>query len=486
MINPLLLPELLAEVARYVDSLDWVSCSQVCWTWHTHFNPLVWKTCVINSATKTPPIHALTTYAHHIRKLDYLGLLFDYFPRYLNLEILDISTHSHTSADYQAWMGTMALIRETPSLSAVRLSGWQSIPAVGIWDAIRENRQVTRLALSHINISFTTVAPFLQACTTLEELELNGCIIWNPWRSHVGSLWIPKSLPRLQHIRWESLINIRGEDQVRLMALCPEIRSIYWRGGVSGQFPMNVFLEHLTAGAFPNLESLDVLGRGIHDSTIEAVVKRMKPMKTLNFVQTEFGRASLDALQLHYQTLQELNLTQCHQVKSADIMKLLRSCPLLTMFKAETLTSSNVDENERWACAERLRELVLYFELDGHDPRSESQRVFECLSNLTALRRLNISKYNTQMSRQQTSSSVPLQLRLDHGMGQLSTLKHLEAIYFNMTDQTMTMNEGMWMKRNWRCLSLVRGRFSLSPHVNMQLEQLFMGRSETFAGRCGS
>ncbi|KAF9115446.1 hypothetical protein BGX27_007821 [Mortierella sp. AM989] len=496
--HPLLLPELLSLVKDYVEPEDWFSCSLVCCSWHTTFNPFVWDTCTVDPFQPSPPsVQALETHAPFIHTFIFSGYIPpSYFSaQYTNLHTLKMqcqnitfcipnSTTDTRETINQMWLRVAALIRNSPSLSTIHISAQRDTLVNEIWVAIKDSPKVKTLRLAQLKVNHAQSLDFWKACSVLEKLEIDGCIIRDP----LGSLWnvvgLPPSFPHLVEIKFESVSDIRAENQIQIMAMCPKLRSMYWRGGGVSEFPVDYFESAVThRKEFQHLESIDLMGRTIPDNSICDIVKSLrKPLRKLALFQTCVGPLSLAVLGTHFQTIQELDFTECPQIHSKDVIMLLRSCPLLTSFKAGMLSSLDVKENESWPCSDRLLALYINIQLEEDDIQAASQRVFNCLSKLTSLRTLNIVKYSGLIGYLQHNDS-PLQLRLDSGLSKLSTLRYLELMSFDKSGQSMTMQEGEWIKRNWKRLVAIRGRFNANQEMNQKINSLFITQNDRFHRR---
>ncbi|KAF9352183.1 hypothetical protein BGX26_009948 [Mortierella sp. AD094] len=374
------------------------------------------------------------------------------------------------------WRGVATLINSSSSLSTIEITAQRNSVVNEIWEAIKDSPKVRTLILSHVKVSFVQSPNFWEACTVLEKLDLNACIVT------VASP--PSYFRRLTDIRFDSLTDFPPEHQIHIMSLCPELKSIFWRGGGASIFAIDRFtIGIVDRGEFRKLESLDLMGISIQDYNLCQVIKHIKqPIKKLALIQTGVGPMSLTALELHFHTIQELDLTECLELSSKDTARLLRSCPLLVSFKAGKLSSLDVKEDESWPCSNRLLTLLVNIQLEKDDVQEASRRVFACLSKLTSLRTLNIVKYTSTMGDSQQSGR-PLQLRLDCGLSQLSTLRYLELLVFDKSGQSMTMEEGIWIKTNWKRLVAIRGRFNDNMELNVLVGDLFRDLNNRFFRR---
>ncbi|KAF9994848.1 hypothetical protein BGZ79_000363 [Entomortierella chlamydospora] len=373
------------------------------------------------------------------------------------------------------WRGVATLINRSRSLSTIEIAA-QRYPIVNeIWEAIQDSPKVKTLILNHVKINAEQSPNFWKACTVLEKLDLDACLFTiAPTPSH---------FPLLTDIRFGNLTGISPENQIHIMSLCPELKSIFWHGGMPISAIHRFTIGIVDRGEFKKLDSLDLTGLFIRDDDLRKVIKHMKqPIKRLVLVQTGFGPSSLTALELHFHVIQELNLVDCLEISSKNIARLLRSCPLLVSFKAGELSSLDVKEDESWPCSDRLLTLLVNIQLAEDDVQEASRRVFACLSKLTSLRLLNIAKYTSVMGSSQKSGR-PLQLRLDCGLSLLSTLRYLELLIFDRSRQSMTMEEGIWIKTNWKRLVAIGGKFNDNNEQDIQIRNLFQDLNSRYDRR---
>ncbi|KAF9358947.1 hypothetical protein BGX26_000553 [Mortierella sp. AD094] len=449
---------------------------------------MVWETCIVDNQDAPSPISpdSITTHAHHIRTLIYRGLAPPHYLsiQFLNLQALKIQggTLSFAAAGKggdgrvvleRMWSGVAALIRNCPTLTTIHLSTNRSVLTNEIWDAIRKNTNTRALQLSNIKIDWRQAIDFWRVCTALERLEMDTCFFEIPLHFRDSLSELSETFPRIRELKFNDL-RIHPHYQYELIARCPELRSLSWRGKRTRPFPMQELHISISCfNLFSNLDSLDVAGSSMQDPDIYLAIKYMqKPIKKLGLSRSQFGPWSFEALELHFHTLQELDLTDCRNVKSKEIASILRSCPLLIYFKAGTLSSLDVEDYDPWACANRLLTLHLYIEVEESEVERASRRVFNCLSALTSLQELNIAGRGRN-KRSSLQKAKPLQLRLDCGLAYLSKLWHMKKFYFGERGQEMTMDEGKWIKEHWRMLQSIQGRFNKNSIVNSQIQELF-------------
>ncbi|KAF9350619.1 hypothetical protein BGX26_011250 [Mortierella sp. AD094] len=451
----------------------------------------VWESCVVDHSKDARSIisaDALKSHAHFIHTLTHRGLISPehLLIRYPNLRTLRIHDNapSYAGADrvsycgqptamMKMWLGVAALIRDTSTLTTVELSANRSVLANRVWNAIEVSSTVTTLRLSNVDIGHHQTVDFWSACATLKKLEMEHCFVWSSWRST-----LPDSFPRMQEIKFRD-VRLRTGNLIRVMANSPQLLSFFWRGGRKQDwFSVREIYKGLeTTTGFLSLESLDLSSGDLNDGDISQVIRGMKnPIIKLAFPKTMAGSLSLTALEPHFRTIQQLDLRDCWRLKSKDTVMLLRSCPKLISFKAGMLHASHVEEDERWACADNLTGLYVYITVceEPSQLEEESRRIFACLSKLTLLQEFDIARYGTTVDLSSGENTrQPLQFRLDRGFRQLSTLSRMRKLSFGAEAQAMTMDEGLWIKKHWRMLESIQGKFNVDSKLNGSLRKLF-------------
>ncbi|KAF9092565.1 hypothetical protein BGX27_001790 [Mortierella sp. AM989] len=473
--NPLLLPDLLQPISRYIEPEDVYNCCLVSKTWYDAFNPLLWRTVIINNRNRPLLISART---HHIRKLVFQGsTLPNYLPtQWSRLEILNIQDNSCSTILNPLWSSVAEIIRESPTLTTIQLHSFQGELAIEVWESIKNAPNVHTLRLESVEFNTQQANMLWSICTVLENLELHACMIPNPQESAADDLRnLPVAFPRMHEIKFVGLKDIPMDQQFLLLQKCPKIRSVCWHGRRVNLFMINNTFPFDTS--FLELESLDVKGLTQNNEVNDFIAGNKKPLTKLVVQGCSFSERTVDHLKRHFQTLKELDIKLCTQVESKDIAMLLQSCPLLTSFKAGLLLASDIRRGETWP--DELVTLHINIGLQGCNPEVASRRIFECLSKLILLQELNLSGNKRHDKRR----SEPLLLQLDYGLDKLSTLRCMTRFYFGEEGQTMTMKEGKWIKRHWRILQVIQGTFNSDLKVNGQIHRLFRDENKRYLHR---
>lgn len=379
----------------------------------------------------------------------------------------------------EVWASLARIVETNPGLTTVEIEKIPRTPTEVFWKALADHPGIRTLRFDQVRVDNEHLEDFWKACSGVDVLTLQRCRIMNSGSNDPADA-LPTNFRRLQKLNIENVVQPLPHTQIELLRHCPQLTSFYWRGGIIHGLARDSLLSILGSGRLPNLDSMDIMGTNLTDLDTEHIVQCMSRVRKLAVYQTNFGPSSLRSLEPHFKSIEELNLLQCPFVTSADIALLLRSCPLLRVFKAEAIVSDDIKDGEVWPCHERLDTLVLYFDLTLSDHLADCQRTFSLLSKLKALRRLNISRYKTLRGRPIVGDPKNgLQLRLDHGLGQLRTLRHLMVLYFEGLPQNMTLADAHWMEEQWKAIRVVQGKYNAKNEINREIRSFF---KDTFSG----
>ncbi|KAF9114377.1 hypothetical protein BGX27_011010 [Mortierella sp. AM989] len=295
-------------------------------------------------------------------------------------------------------------------------------------------------------------------------------------------------LIHLQHIHIQGIHGLESEGQLRLLMLCPNIKSFYWRGILfKTKFQVDRWVEYIESGMWPQLTSLDVLGEEFHDEGLSRVIERLPlPLTKMLVKTTDFGPMafhSLISISRHYTHLQELELFACSNVTSSMIQQVMVTMPALEHFSANRLCVTDIfgisskhqsgisGYGGSWICKNlRILKLCIDMGVDS-DPQAleyvEQQR--QVHQRLSKLERLEVLEVSRDLPYREGIVKVrKLDHRLSTGLGHLSSLKRLRKFQFK-PGQTLTMEEIEWMASTWEFLTTVSRNMNLDQKVNDEL-----------------
>ncbi|KAF9356334.1 hypothetical protein BGX26_005405 [Mortierella sp. AD094] len=281
----------------------------------------------------------------------------------------------------------------------------------------------------------------------LVTLHLEDLMLWE-CNEDVFSESAP--FPHLKHLNIQKMRGIVPKDMLRLLKLCPNLKSLYWRGALTrAKFQVDQWVKDVESGVWSRLTCLDVQGEEFHDEGLSCVIKSLPlPLEKFMVKATGFGPMAFDALittERHYNHIQELELSGCLDVESSMIQKIMAKMPALEYFSANRLfatdivDTSGVDQNgdndgQEWIC-KNLRTLKLCIDMGAtSDPstleyKERQRQVYSRLSELELLETLEVGRdlvilgLKAEVRRLENGASA--------GLGQLLSLKRLKEVSIN-------------------------------------------------------
>jgi hypothetical protein len=194
----------------------------------------------------------------------------------------------------------------------------------------------------------------------------------------------------------------------------------------------------------------------------------------------KLGRATMNALAMHYSTLQEFYIDGHPDHLSSDLVQVLRSCPHLHTLRYTHWRSgiSAVDSEvfadmdpitgslKPWLCEGSLKMLEIKIariprpDLKKDDVDEEAypgqgreiqSQVYGRLGRLTHLEKLRLSDVTS------TPRSDCLEMTLESGLDKLSGLKSLQELNVGSMETNIGTKEIQWMVENWPKLGVIHG-----------------------------
>ena len=230
----------------------------------------------------------------------------------------------------------------------------------------------------------------------------------------------------------------------------------------------------------PLIECLHLMAGTTSDQQLSWIIDSCRKLTTFLDSDSMFGELAFRSLARHFATLQELNLGRCENVNSKMVQQIMTSCTGLILFYGTTLNASDIlgditdedatevetvvqEQPRDWVCTNLRFLTITICGLEGK-PLAWHRRVMQQLARLNKLDTLSIC-----------ASAIPplaspavrggLDLRLEAGLGHLSSLKQLVALHFEGMWQQMEEQDVIWMIEAWPKLRRVMGEYS-HPSLN--------------------
>ncbi|KAF9172524.1 hypothetical protein BGX21_005385 [Mortierella sp. AD011] len=483
MVHPLELHGIRFNIGVYLNTNDLINCSRVSKEWNSTFSNLIWRHVILHDP-RLPPLEQIQAHAEHIYTLA-ICFLPDWNYSRLNLPRLhSIKVYPNVATPNVVLLLDTLIRNHSSSLKRFQITGGNSLIPSGIFNAIGICSSLMSLKLSRVTLTLDAVKALFAACgnkgqvardaqkkdyatsrsksSGLVSLRLTD-LRFQSFDTTALSTLAP--LPHLEHIDIQRTHGIGASGFLRLLVLCPNIKSFYWRHIMTGtSFRVDKWINLVESRAWPRLSCLDVLGEEFKDEGLCRVIKSLPlPLEKFMVRSTGFGHRSFNALmsaERHYNHIQELELAGCLDVTSDMIQQIMTRMPALEYFSACRLYVTDIlgisimdhkdtKNNQEWVCT-NLRTLRLCIDMGkAFDPGSsgydELQRqVYHRLSNLKVLETLNVGRdlpYLEHLKYLEANASVQrLDSRPSAGLGYLLSLERLKK-FSSKPGESLTLRD---------------------------------------------
>lgn len=195
----------------------------------------------------------------------------------------------------------------------------------------------------------------------------------------------------------------------------------------------------------------------------------------------------------YFKTTSVLNFANSPSITGAMAQEMLCCLPNLKSFSANDIQDRNIwDDPRPWVCF-KLERLLLNFQLastssaedtprttlSGIEPTVEQIQTMtmflQRISGLKYLKLLDLSNYGPKDQR-----TMDLDLRLGHGLEQLSSLQELEEFIVQRLSLNLEEAEMEWMVRNWPRFRTLEGTIHQAPLTDLRVrEHIWRCRRQT-------
>ncbi|KAI8348086.1 hypothetical protein B0O80DRAFT_429803 [Mortierella sp. GBAus27b] len=481
---PLDLPEIVGVIASHVPWSSLPACARVSKTWHQVFTPFLWRAISLHKHSET----AIYTHRHHVRTLHTSFLPQELKAcRFPNLKSLTatVGIRSGSKQEAEEDKELAEFILGHPSVKHLCIH-WLNLEST-FWDGLLDFRNLREFSVSDIDIEQEDMDKFWKLCTQLEKLTISqdGRIT----RGNLTSM----EFTHIRELRLREIYNQDDSLQLEIAKRCPGLTSISWDSYEYS--PFNEFSWLVSEKLWPNLESVSVKseqgygqdgGYVLDDGDLSRIIGGMKQISSLCVVDTvgSFEPEWFQSLQRHFSGLKTLEIDNTTQVTSSMVQEIMSSCPLLEELKVPRIEASDIVSGKPWICV-RLRVLKTNLRFTSCILADAQPLVFDQLSKLTQVEVLHFDSFEgySRTKSSATALRLKLDLRLEMGLGKLSTLQVLRDIHFQGIEQMMGEKDIEWMLEHWKCLSRVYGVLNNeSREANEALGEMFRSHNIVVRG----
>ncbi|KAF9434844.1 hypothetical protein BGZ76_007330 [Entomortierella beljakovae] len=482
-----------------------VNCAIVCRTWHTAFmRTLYYRIDSVHSLNTSlhgryPTGETLVKYSPLIHFLNLRG----HFPYSLlslgnEAELEDLSESQQRCRLYSLMIihpsiqtvdpdALSALVGyHTSTLTDIQITFSKSdtglpFPALtNFWSNIGKCTSLDHLVVKYGSIAVDEAVAFWEACSRPRTLELYNMSLAGAEDAELPDDGKSLKWPRIERLSLGSVqVKSAISILIRFITRCSNLKSLSWRDENIYGGAIKLFAECLEANIWPLLNSIDFRDvTTIDDNEIARVLSAIKSPQTLELFRSSrsgFSTKSLKTMQDRgiFNTIKDLNLNRCQNIRSSEIQDILSSCPLLEVFLARRISISYIVLGNPWVCT-RMKYLCINISTQGseqdYDFKEKQQVVYQQLAIMKKIEKLDISNGESY-----TKPGPTLQLRLDAGLGELSGLSRLREFWCR-GEQWMGKEDVEWIVKNFPSLRNFSGSMHMDKDIRKEYNKMLESR----------
>ncbi|KAF9171978.1 hypothetical protein BGX20_006586 [Mortierella sp. AD010] len=513
-INPLHIPEIRAEIGRYLKRSALARCALVCRDWNKTFSRQLYSNVEITRKLRSNPSPEVLH--HNSSLIKSLTILTDRLDRsYSDLVLPNLQSLTlHLKVTYLSVSnGPTAIIRNNTNIRKIELKEVITDSQITFWKVVSKLPHLEELIVVDEIVAGgpwgnrvhkdKEINAFWNSCSRVKKLALIKFDFINksPFLDKSECMEMPAStiartlsdrtFPLIQDLTI-SKCDFHLSNQFMLVMKCPNLECLEWRDleymftthYIDMTTPIQDFSQNLASGEWPSLKSL-AIRFAVQDGAFAELIRSFgdRTLERLDVSTTRFGEQAFGELRHYFPTLQALDICDCPNLTSINVMEVLISCTNLQSLRVGRIYAQYLDTDQIWPCSKTLQSLSIEFELDREPNTSESsgatertpeelnEVVFACLGQLPELESLTVGYPEPELCYGQTyvRASISLEIRLSKGLARLAGLKKLR--HFAMGDLTSSLGaaEVDWMMDNWRHLEVIEGLSEVTRKIPRQV-----------------
>jgi len=462
-VNPMEIPEIVAQVISYLGRDGLTKCVRVSKGWRDMCLPYIWrKINVYKDYRNNPSPQDLYPHRHLVHNLSLNGgELFELgtfvYPNLRSLKINDYQERSRGPVETVS----VDLAKTCPLLAHLEIVGY--IVTTTTWMTLSALPHIKSLDLAQVRVKAIDASWFWKVCESLEDLRMSESSIEGT---------IPQDLVfnRLRELYMSSNNGVDEEVQMDLVYRSAMLESLEWRLLDNLRPELRRLIHHpIQTNHWAHLHDLHIT-LNIRDEELASFIRGAGNGQGIitKFESgfTEIGVESSRNLSLHFKTLVSVNIHYCTTITRSTVPDILCNCSNLKELYAADVFAKDIAERGPWVCRQ-LRSLMICFRVgDSEQCQQLHQLIFERLSTLIQLKVLT-------MQAPDVVEGV-LEFRLEYGLGQLASLQELSTIeflrgYAHNYEPQLGMEEVAWMAGNWKKLEGIGGCLNSDEQMESQL-----------------
>ncbi|GJJ77516.1 hypothetical protein EMPS_09875 [Entomortierella parvispora] len=521
------IPELLQTIGRYLDNNSLASCVRVCLTWHQIFIPCLYNTI----ESQRTSIEGLTRHAHHIRHLDlsmdskgYLDMYTPLRSECHNLLRLVVSCNDDSYENNDLYWNAVDFVLANRSLRTLTIFDREPNVYRPCWKLMFTQcpQSLRELHLTSVKLhSEEETTQLMLLAGSLTTLVLKGCCaIWS------DSFTADPQFPLIEHLEIHDMFDTTAQE-LKWIQQCPSLKCLRWGNEMSGRSTHSdaTVFKSLNTPTWPLLQELTLqsLNIDMSDRQVSWLLEACGPLRKFAIASSGFWYRSFRSLERHFETLEELRLDSCRDLRSFMSQRILTSCPRLIHLalpvleghelvegtkgmearsrrleedartdlrkKEQDEAAADVDENPTelntiiasysvrdlgqvrpWVCKGLLYlKMFITFTLpfpsgtEDDDCDDWDEIVFQQLSQLTELQTLDVSDTSFHPENLWVTWRNP-QFKLQSGLAKLAPITRLQFLLFDDTVQCLDVEDLRWIMDHFSHLE------QISPVLHLEDE----------------
>jgi len=445
--HPLETPEILWEVSKYVSGRTLLACVRVSMAWYQTFLPQIWKDIELTK-NKAHPSGAIHGYMYN-RLVKILRIRGALKREHSSLSLPNLASLTIENANWDE--NLFRLVGNHPTLIHLDQRGIIGTHSTRFLGILAGLHRLKDLKLMGLEVNENNVDTFWQLCARLERLDVSFQQISTQDRQ--PSI----EFPSMRELQVKAFPVNSAPWILDFMQRCPGLGSFESMSNRLRIAPL------VSAGTWPHLQSIALWVASKDDEDVANIVAGMQRIIAFEVLLSFFTPRVMDLLRPHFIHLQTLGIDAIQGFTSAMAQEIMSSCPSLTKFKGCKIRAVDIVGGQPWVCL-KLKILQLGIYADVLPINQVQPSVFDQLSRLTQLQELLVYCGERE--------EILLDLRLEYGLGRLSTLRSLRLLDFGVSQrQMMRQPEIEWILEHWKSLERIHGKLNaLNPALDKVLK----------------
>ncbi|KAF9434847.1 hypothetical protein BGZ76_007301 [Entomortierella beljakovae] len=447
------MPEMLDQIAKYINTNDLAVCVRVSRDWHRVFIPFLWEYTGFYGNEYAPTASTLSKYANLIRSLRINGEIPSYV---LTTSLPCLQKLYHFRSYPTKCTFSPLLLSNNPTIEEISMSGGINIPKnPKFWKTLSNLQNLKSIDINFAHVYPEDLEAFWDTFCRLESATF--CNIFLPVKFDDSS----KKPLKLKHL------TITGSKYAHRHQMFIEaftgLETLHWsahrilaRAPRASAHVIENFVNCFKRVTWPNIHQVVLNSIELNNIDLQQILSSISRLTAFSANKVIWGTESFIALSDHFDTLESFGSPEVHSFTSVMVNTVMCSCQNLKELQAvvidgvDILNDKQMDSKgqrgQGWMC-KKLTTLAVRFNLLGLDSQIY---ILERLSSLVHLSKLDMRGFNP-------IEDSTIKLSLVDGLYILKPLMKLSYIHITGNRHSMTEEDIEWILKNWRKLINLNG-----------------------------